>query len=128
MQSKRSRLIILSLFMVVVVGLLWAATATKQLSLTVSPATLVITTDSLPGGMVGVSYSAQLTASGGIPPYTWGVTGGALPAGLSLSTGGLLSGTPSEYGTFNFTVTVTDGGGAAQQLGVRGETARRPPR
>ncbi|MFX8968853.1 putative Ig domain-containing protein, partial [Acinetobacter baumannii] len=49
-----------------------------------------------------------LTASGGTPAYTYAVTAGALPAGVTLSTSGTLSGTPIGSGTFNFTVTATD--------------------
>jgi hypothetical protein len=51
---------------------------------------------------------ATLTAANGTAPYTWAITSGALPTGLSLSSAGVLSGTPTAFGTFNFTVTVTD--------------------
>ena len=53
-------------------------------SLTVQVGPLVITTSSLPGGTVDTAYSATLAATGGLPPYTWLVTSGALPDGLSL--------------------------------------------
>ncbi|MFN9738394.1 MAG: beta strand repeat-containing protein [Pseudomonadota bacterium] len=69
--------------------------------ITVSPATL-------PGGAVPAAYSQTLTASGGVGPYTFAVTAGALPAGLTLSPGGVLSGTPTAGGSFNVTVTATD--------------------
>ena len=71
-----------------------------------------MTTSSLPAGVIGTAYpGATLQAAGGISPYTWAVTTGNLPAGLSLNTStGAISGTPN--GTFvgagNFTVTVTD--------------------
>jgi len=68
---------------------------------TVSPGTL-------PNGAVAAAYSQTITASGGTGPYTFAVSAGALPAGLTLSTGGLLSGTPTAGGTFNFTVSATD--------------------
>jgi uncharacterized protein YhjY with autotransporter beta-barrel domain len=68
---------------------------------TVSPATL-------PNGTVAAAYSQTVTASGGVAPYSFAVTAGALPAGLTLSAGGTLSGTPTAGGTFNFTVTATD--------------------
>ncbi len=55
-----------------------------------------------------MAYSQQLTASGGTATYTYSVTSGALPAGLTLSSTGLLSGTPTVVNTFNFTVTATD--------------------
>jgi hypothetical protein len=69
---------------------------------------LVITTQSLPAATVGVPYSATLTATGGIPPYTWTVISGSLPPGLSLSSAGVISGTPTTAGTYNFTVQVID--------------------
>ncbi len=75
-----------------------------------APAPLAITTNSpLPGGTVGVAYSTTLARSGGTPPYTWSITAGVLPAGLSLtaSTGGIV-GTPTTAGTFSFTVQLTD--------------------
>lgn len=68
-----------------------------------------ITTSSLPVGTVGAAYAGSLTATSGVTPYTWSITSGALPAGLSLnaSTGAIAS-TPTAYGTFNFTVQVKD--------------------
>ncbi len=62
---------------------------------------------SLPAGTAGSAYSATLTATGAIGVVTFGVTG-ALPAGLTLSSGGTLSGTPTQAGTFLLTVTATD--------------------
>jgi len=55
---------------------------------------------------VGTAVSLTLTASGGTPPYTWSATG--LPTGLSISSGGVISGTPSAAGTFSVTATVHD--------------------
>jgi uncharacterized protein YhjY with autotransporter beta-barrel domain len=68
---------------------------------TVSPGTL-------PNGAIATAYSQTITASGGAAPYTFAVTAGALPAGLTLSPAGTLSGTPTAGGTFNLTVTATD--------------------
>lgn len=84
-------------------------TTTKAFALTVSPQTLVITTTTpMVGGSQNVSYSQALTGAGGITPYTWSLFSGSLPAGLSLSSAGDLSGTPTGAGTFNFTVKLTD--------------------
>lgn len=58
-----------------------------------------ITTSSLPAGTVGAAYSATLQASGGTPPYSWSLKSGSLPAGVSLSAAGTISGTPSSAGT-----------------------------
>ncbi len=69
---------------------------------------LAVSTTSLTGGSVGVPYSASLSATGGVSPYTWSVTSGTLPAGLTLSTSGFISGTPTIQGSQTFTVQVTD--------------------
>jgi hypothetical protein len=72
---------------------------------------LAITTDSrLPTAMVGTSYSQTLTASGGSTPYVWALTpgSGALPPGISLSSSGVLSGTPTAQGDYFFSIRVTD--------------------
>jgi hypothetical protein len=73
-------------------------------------ALLAITTQpTLPSGGVGASYSQALAAVGGTAPYTWSVTAGALPGGLSLDpAGGTITGTPTTVGNFSFTVQVRD--------------------
>lgn len=75
---------------------------------------IAITTSSLPGGTVGSAYSATLTASGGTPPYSWSVVSGQLPAGLTLSNSGVISGTPSASGSFFFTPQVKDSASSPQ--------------
>jgi hypothetical protein len=67
-----------------------------------------ITTTTLPGGTVGQPYNQTLQASGGTGALTWTITAGALPAMLSLSPQGVISGTPTTAGTANFTVRVAD--------------------
>ncbi len=91
--------------------------ASAQLSITVAPAPS-ITTSALPGGTVGAAYSQTLAAAGGTPPYTWAFPTGSLPAGLTLSTAGAITGAPTATGTFQFTATVTDSasGKASQQF------------
>jgi hypothetical protein len=87
-----------------------AQTATKSLTITVASAAapVQITTTSLPSAQVAVPYSTALAAIDGITPYTWTITSGALPAGLTLSSGGTVSGTPTTSGTFSFTAHVAD--------------------
>ncbi len=63
---------------------------------------------SLSGGTTGQSYNQSVSASGGLTPYGYALTGGTLPNGLSLSPTGTISGIPTAPGTFNFTVTATD--------------------
>jgi arabinan endo-1,5-alpha-L-arabinosidase len=78
-----------------------------------SSAPLAVTAGSLPGGTVSESYTATLTAAGGTGSgFGWTVSAGTLPEGLTLASGGVLSGTPSGAGTFNFTVQVADSSGA----------------
>jgi uncharacterized protein (TIGR03437 family) len=68
---------------------------------------VTITTASVPNGFMGVVYqTTTLQVQGGTAPYGWSVTG--LPAGLSVSTGGVVSGTPVASGPFQITVTVND--------------------
>lgn len=88
-------------------------TATGPVSLTISPATLVLTLSTLPNGMVGTPYSQVIGVSGGTAPYACTVTAGTLPAGLTLS-GCTVSGIPTTAGTSNLTVKVTDTGTPVQ--------------
>jgi hypothetical protein len=85
--------------------------ATRSLPITVYAAP-AIQTASLPAGEVGTPYVAQLQATGGTGAYTWSVTQGALPAGLTLTSGGSIAGTPAALGSSTFTVRVTDEAGA----------------
>ncbi|WP_378940910.1 putative Ig domain-containing protein [Mesorhizobium sp. ANAO-SY3R2] len=101
----------------------FAYTATNA-SGTSSPATVTITVSAptlalspaagaLAGGTVGTAYSQTITATGGTAPYSYAITSGAVPAGLTLNTStGKISGTPTASGTANFTVTATDTNGA----------------
>ena len=62
---------------------------------------LSVMTASLPGGTQGAAYAANLQASGGKQPYSWSLKSGLLPAGLSLSHTGAVTGTPTGSGTFS---------------------------
>jgi len=88
-----------------------AATVTNNYTLTIAAPTLMLTpaTGALPGGMAGTTYSQTFTASNGIAPYTYAVSAGALPAGLTLNTAtGALSGTTTVAGNFTFSIRATD--------------------
>ena len=86
-----------------------AATAVHAESIAVaSKKTLAITTSNLPNGVVGTAYGATLSASGGTQPYSWTLSSGQLPTGLSLSSSGSVSGTPTAAGTYSFGIRVRD--------------------
>ena len=82
----------------------------QQRSITIGlPAAPTITTTSLPTGTVNVAYTQTVSATGGIGTLVWGVTSGALPPGLTLNPStGTISGTPTSFGPFTFTLRVTD--------------------
>jgi hypothetical protein len=94
----------------------------NSLPFTVTPpanTTISITTPTpLTSGVVGTAYSQTLAASGGTLPYTWRIVSGSLPAGLSLSPAGVISGIPTATGTQTFTVGLTDSAavGASQSM------------
>jgi hypothetical protein len=99
-----------------------ALSATKALSIVVNSSPVVMnppvitTLAALSNGIVGNAYSQKLDATAGTSPYSWQITGGALPGGLTLASGGTISGVPTVANTFNFTATVTD---AASQTASR---------
>jgi len=99
---------------------------------TAAGAPLSITTASLPGGTQGTAYNQTITAGGGTTPYSWILaSGSSLPAGLTLSTGGVISGTPTATGTTSFTVKVTDSSSPVQTaqatLSITIATSAPPP-
>ncbi|MEG2804004.1 putative Ig domain-containing protein [Stenotrophomonas sp.] len=69
---------------------------------------VTVDTATLPASAIGYPYSQTILASGGSGSFTYAITAGALPAGLTLSAGGVLSGTPTASGVFPFTITATD--------------------
>ena len=95
----------------------------KQLAITVN-APLAVTTASLSSGVVDSTYSASLASSGGAASVSWSLApGSSLPANLTLSGSGTISGIPTAAGTTNFTVVATDSGKptpqtAKQQLSI----------
>ncbi|MDI6767700.1 MAG: putative Ig domain-containing protein [Bacteroidota bacterium] len=80
--------------------------ATESYSIVINCPTISLS--SLSNGTVGVTYNQSIVASNGTSPYSFNITGGNLPTGLTLSNDGLLSGTPTAAGDFTFTVTATD--------------------
>ena len=90
-------------------------TQSASAAVTINPSqqqsSVQIATLSLPIGQQGEFYFASFSATGGTQPYTWSMTSGSLPQGISLSSFGDLSGTPTAVGTPNFTVLVTDANG-----------------
>lgn len=62
----------------------------------------------LANGVIGLPYKQLLVASGGVQPYTWGISSGTLPPGITLTTDGILSGTPTTLGKYTFTAEVVD--------------------
>jgi hypothetical protein len=78
---------------------------------TSSPDSLAISTGALPAATAFQPYRATLAASGGSPAYSWQLIEGALPAGLTLSSSGEVSGTPSTPGSATFHVEVRDSAG-----------------
>lgn len=84
------------------------ATTSQELTLIVNSAP-VIARNSLPHGKVGKNYSQFIPVAGGTSPYTWTVSAGSLPSGLSLdSDTGIISGTPDQIDTETFTIEVQD--------------------
>jgi Putative Ig domain len=111
------------LFPLAVAAIMWssgcagvaAGGASPQVKPAPTPGTpLAITVSSLPSGTAQAAYSASLSASGGSAPYSWSVTMGSLPPGLALPSSGQITGTPTQAGSFSFTVQVIDSGSPAQ--------------
>ena len=99
--------------------------------------TVMISTTSVPGGLVGLPYGSALQAIGGTPPYTWSVSSGSLPSGFAITTNNAnvtgqtitaIAGVPTATGTTQFTVKVTDSanpaGSMTQALSI---TINNPP-
>jgi hypothetical protein len=88
----------------------WSASrvASQPVTITVAPAQLVVTTASLASGITQAMYSATLNATGGTGATTWSLSGGTLPAGMTLNASGTISGVPTVQGTFPITVRAVD--------------------
>lgn len=87
-----------------------------------------VATSSLGNGYLSTQYGARLAARGGSAPLTWALkSGSSLPAGLSLASSGLISGTPRALGTVQFTVTVTDVNGLTAEKTLSMTVTEAPP-
>jgi hypothetical protein len=93
------------------------------------PAVITISPSSLPNGMAGVAYSQTLSGNGGTPPYTFSADPSTFPPGITMSSSGVISGTPATGGTYSITVYATDSsadgpfiGSAAYSLAVTAAT------
>lgn len=99
-------------------------TGTATITLVISPALVITVPPATSTMQVGTAVSASFVGSGGGgAPYTFAVTGGTLPAGLTLSAAGALTGTPTTAGPFSFTVTLNDGVGNSTSQTVTGTVA-----
>jgi hypothetical protein len=90
-----------------------AASVTLSISIA-SPMAITTPAGALPNALYKVAYSQPLTVSGGTVPIAWSIASGHLPTGMSLSTSGVISGSPTALGTFSFTVKATDSGAPQQ--------------
>lgn len=79
-----------------------------------STSALAVTSSTVPAAKAQAAYSATLTASGGTAPYTWSMTSGTLPTGLTFAASGTISGMPTQAGSSSFTVQVTDSSSPAK--------------
>lgn len=87
-------------------------TAQSPFSITINPPPVILTS-SLPAGIIGENYSQTLSMTGGTLPVTWSISGG-LPPGLQFNTStGVISGSPTNSGTYTINVTVRDSAGAS---------------
>ena len=95
-------------------------TASKALSIQVTPGQLSIGAATSFDAIQGTAFNYQPTVAGGIAPYTWSISSGVLPTGLALdSASGLISGTPSVADTFSFVLTVSDGSGLSTGASIQ---------
>jgi hypothetical protein len=97
----------------------FGCSGTRALTLQINCPTITVSPSSLTNATVGVAYTpVQFTQTGGNGTVTFAVSSGTLPAGMTLSASGLLSGTPTATGTFNFTVRATDANGCFGEVAV----------
>jgi hypothetical protein len=90
-------------------------TASQAVTLSVTPVGLAVSGQPLSPAPVNVAYHSQIAVYGGTPPFSWTVSSGNLPPGLTLNAAtGSIDGTPTQNGTYNFVPQITDSGNPAQ--------------
>ena len=95
--------------MLSLLGMVLLVCSTMGSSAGTSLSTVVVTTNGLHLAYINASYTARLSAEGGVPPYSWSVSFGQLPPGLSLTkASGRITGTPTLGGKYSLTVTARD--------------------
>jgi hypothetical protein len=93
-----------------------------------APPQIPVSCPTASNGVVGTAYNSSVGIAGGTPAYTYVISGGSLPAGLTLNPAtGAITGTPQSAGTSNFTVTVTDSIGATGTANCAITIANPPP-
>ncbi len=83
-------------------------TASREFAMSIAAAPLSLTPPTLPSGYLDEIYSHPLTALGGLPPYEFRLSAGALPPGVQLVSNGVIHGTPTAVGQYQFSVTASD--------------------
>ncbi len=83
-------------------------TGSGPVTVAINPVPQLTFTGALPNAVVNQPYTRTLAASGGVGPYTYAMTAGTLPAGITVSSTGVVSGTPTTVGAYSFTMTATD--------------------
>ncbi len=101
-----------STFTLTIEDSVYSTASSSSLTLTINTG-LSVTTTTLPPGTAGAAYTAILASTGGTSPVTWSISAGSLPAGLSLSAAGAISGAATAAGAPSFTVKATDAAGAS---------------
>ena len=99
--------------------------STDSNTFSIAGSTVMISTTSLPSGLVGIPYGSALQAIGGTPPYTWSVSSGSLPSAFAITTNSAnvtgqtitaITGAPTATGTTQFTVKVADSANPASSI------------